>query len=214
MDASEVEERIRAVLGGVIDSSRILSHIPSDSIATLAREVASSAPRLGLSKYDTPSAVLDNLILPAFVVFRWLSPEEQLSIIDVGAGCGAMGLALALSCPSWRVHLIDRRKRATSFVEILILRLGVPNATAILADAHAPPSALILADAALFRAVASPASDLQMAQQLTRPGGLAIIWTSPDAEPCHVQSWSLKEELFVPAARLKVMAFARTTEYN
>jgi 16S rRNA G527 N7-methylase RsmG len=178
-------------------------------LARLAAEIATGGWRLGLTKYNAAAEVLERLMLPALVALRWLAAEEVLRVVDVGAGAGGAGLTLALLVPRWRVIMADRRQRAAAFCELLAVRLGVSNVQVLVANLPRDGHGLAPADAALFRAVGSPAEDLDMAATCVRPGGKAIIWTSEARPQPRAEGWSLLERLELPAERLLVLAFVR-----
>lgn len=148
------------------------------ALGRLACELAPAAARIGLTKYSSPDAVLDRLIVPAVGALVWLNADTPLRVVEVGAGAGAMGMTLAILCPRWRVTLVDRREKACRFAEVVLLRLGLDNAGVLQTDAREVMPLSDRFDATLFRAVASPLEDLAIASGWLRPSGIAVLWTS------------------------------------
>ena len=168
----------------------------------------SAGARIGLTNYRNPHSVLSRLLLPAIAALKWLSPHTGLQVVDVGAGTGAIGLALALLCPSWHLTIVDRRQRAIAFADLVRLKMGLANVTVACADANNPPNPNAY-DAALFRAVADLLEDLTMAAKWVKPGGVVVIWTKRDIEPSTVEGWEYVGDLFMPDPPMTVLAYRR-----
>ena len=115
-------------------------------------------------------------------------------------------MALAILAPAWEVVLVDRRQKVVAFVDLLVLRLRLDNARGLRAEAERPVQVEAF-DATLFRAVAPPDEDLEIARGWTRPGGLTVIWTRAGHEPPRVPGWTLVESFLLDAPPLAVMAY-------
>jgi 16S rRNA G527 N7-methylase RsmG len=214
---SGLEERhvsvlIRQALGDAITDDLLPPFLPWERFALLATEMEKGASVLGLTGYKDSGTILTRLMAPALVAFRWLCPGEPLKVAEVGSGSGAMGLTLAIAAPAWRVYLLDRRRRATAFGEIVAMRLSVSNVVALTGDAANPPSGFPTFDAALFRAVKAIEEDLALARSFVRPGGRAIIWTSPSFQSSESPPWRLIEVVTLQNVRLSVRAFEHLGE--
>ncbi|MBC7287877.1 MAG: class I SAM-dependent methyltransferase [Armatimonadetes bacterium] len=200
-------ERFCAELGAAVPAS--LPHaLPL--LVSLATEIADAGSRLGLTRYTTAETVFRRLLLPSLAALKWLPPSSPLLVVDVGCGAGGTGLTLATVCPNWRVTLVDRRKRATAFVDILSARLGLKNVHTLTADAasYTPEERC---NAALFRAVAAPHEDLKMASSWVKPGGLALIWTAPTGEVPRPSRWELIGTAHLPEPPICVLVYTRHT---
>lgn len=105
------------------------SHIPAhhSGLARLADWLAEYAPATGLLGYDSSDAILENAVLPAKVLPELLGGPLIGDWADLGAGSGALGLALAILCPASNLTLVDRRKRASDFSELAAKRLRIAN---------------------------------------------------------------------------------------
>ena len=65
-------------------------------------------------------------------------------LLDLCAGSGAVGLAIAANVPNCRIVLADNSERALAICRVNMLRNGLSrNVTAILADVHGTPPALL-----------------------------------------------------------------------
>ena len=64
-------------------------------------------------------------LLDSIAVLPYLWPGKWL---DVGCGAGLPGIVLAIAKPDWEVTLIDSNSKKTSFVQQVIIELGIPNA--------------------------------------------------------------------------------------
>lgn len=155
--------------------------IRAEQLATLGRlatEVTPGAARIGLTKYSSSDAVLERLMVPAMGALVWLDANAPLRVVEIGTGAGVLGMTLAVLCPRWHVTLVDRREKACRFVEVLALRLGLEGVDVLQADAREARPFSNRFDAALFRAVASPAEDLAIAEGWLTASGVAVLWTS------------------------------------
>jgi 16S rRNA G527 N7-methylase RsmG len=190
------------VQGLLVDSAK------AQAIRRLAEEIASAA-RVGLTSYHDAREVFTGLVLPAVAAFRWLAAGEPLQVVEIGAGSGALGFTLAVLAPDWRVTLLDRREKAVAFMEIAALRLKLANAFPIAADARQPAAGEGY-DAALFRAVASPDEDLDLAGHWLGSGGVCLIWTSASLPaPPESEHWMQVGVLPARDSRMSVLAYRR-----
>lgn len=71
--------------------------------------------------------ILDSLTLvPTVVDF-----PEGSTIVDVGTGGGLPGVPLAITLPAYRVALMDATAKKCDFLDQVIARVGLPNATVV-----------------------------------------------------------------------------------
>ncbi|MCD6350618.1 MAG: class I SAM-dependent methyltransferase [Armatimonadetes bacterium] len=209
MDQHAISEAITTVLRDYVEQQHQLSFAVLEQMMALAKLLATDAHKLGLTGYSTAPEVVRGLIAPSLIALRWLSPEERLEVLEIGAGSGAVGLTLAIVAPRWRVVLVDRRQRGVSFCDIAALRLGLNNVTARVADARKPQARAVSADAVLLRAVAPPAQDLAMAENFTARKGRAIIWSASGTDWPEREGWKRLEALSLPGEGPSVAAYER-----
>lgn len=93
----------------------------------LAGWLSEYAPPTGLLGYCSRDAILENAVLPVRALAPLLDGPVLGDWAELGAGSGALGLALAILCPACSVTLLDRRERASQFSELASRRLQIPN---------------------------------------------------------------------------------------
>ncbi len=166
-----------------------------------------AAARIGLTNYSNPDQVCHRLVLPTLLALQWLPLNKAIRVVDIGCGAGAIGLTLAMVAPNWTVTLVDRRQRATAFVDVMKLKLRLANVSTFTTDAadQAPESPF---DAALFRAVASPSEDLAIAENWVAPGGVAVVWTKA-GETADRSGWVPIGQIDLLELPLRILAFRR-----
>jgi 16S rRNA (guanine527-N7)-methyltransferase len=119
--------------------------------------------------------LLDDSLRGLELVRRYDGP-----IVDVGSGGGAPGIPLALALPERGVTLLEATGRKCEF-----LRAHAPaNATVVhgRAEEQEPDRFGV----ALAKALAQPPTAAEWTLPLVSPGGAAILWVGPTAEPDRV----------------------------
>jgi 16S rRNA (guanine527-N7)-methyltransferase len=57
-----------------------------------------------------------------------LAPDAA-SVLDVGSGVGLPAVPIAVASPQLQVHLVERRRRRTAFLNLVTAQLGLGNTT-------------------------------------------------------------------------------------
>ena len=104
------------------------------------------------------------------------------AIVDVGSGGGAPGIPLAASFPDREVTLVEAERRKADFLRTWETRL--PNLRVIWARAE--EQATDRYGIAVAKALAPPPVAAEWCLPLVRPGGVAVLWVGPSAEPERV----------------------------
>ncbi len=101
-------------------------------------------------------------------------------IVDVGSGGGAPGIPLALALPDRTVTLLEANGRKCEFLR----RHAPPNAEVVHGRAEElEPDRF---GVAVAKALAQPSTAAEWCLPLVRPGGAAILWVGPTADPERV----------------------------
>jgi 16S rRNA (guanine527-N7)-methyltransferase len=106
--------------------------------------------------------------------------REGGPVVDVGSGGGAPGIPLALEFPDREFVLLEAQERKCAF-----LREHAPANTRVVWG-RAEEQELDWAGCAVARALAPPVVAAEWCLPLVRPGGAAVLWIGPSAEPERV----------------------------
>lgn len=116
--------------------------------------------------------------LAALAVVR----ELEGPLVDVGSGGGAPGIPLAAALPDREVVLLESQRRKCDFLERWTTEF--PNLRVV--HGRAEEAETDWAGAALAKALAPPVVAAEWCLPLVRPGGAAVLYVGPSAEPERV----------------------------
>jgi 16S rRNA (guanine527-N7)-methyltransferase len=123
-----------------------------------------------------PEEAVDVHLADSLVALELRVVREAASIVDIGAGAGFPGLALAVALPDSEVKLVDSQARKRAFAERVADAAGIENAQAVCARVEEWPEGIGVHDLALARAVAPQPIVLEYAAPLLRLGGVLVDW--------------------------------------
>jgi 16S rRNA (guanine527-N7)-methyltransferase len=101
------------------------------------------------------------------------------SVVDVGSGGGTPGIPLATAFPDREVTLLEAERRKCDFLRRFEAEL--PNLRVVWGRAEEQP--VDRYGVAVAKALAPPPVAAEWCLPLVRPGGAAILWVGPSAEP-------------------------------
>jgi 16S rRNA (guanine527-N7)-methyltransferase len=104
------------------------------------------------------------------------------TIVDVGSGGGSPGIPLAVSLPDREVVLLEAERRKCDFLQ----RWAPANVRVLWGRAEEQP--VDTYGVAVAKALAQPATAVEWALPLVRPGGAAVLWLGPSADLALVAS--------------------------
>jgi 16S rRNA (guanine527-N7)-methyltransferase len=99
---------------------------------------------------------------------------------DLGSGGGLPGVVVAAVLPRLHVGLVETKRRRIAFLELVLERLGLPNASVIpsrIEDLTEP------VDVCFARALAPFPESWSLARGLLRPGGRLVYFAGKGADP-------------------------------
>ena len=110
-----------------------------------------------------------------------IATENQMPVqaIDIGTGAGFPGLPIAIARPDWQIALLDSTQKKITFINSVIHKLGMENATAIIGRAEEigqQPEHREHYHVAFTRAVAEVSVCAEYTLPLLKIGGLAILY--------------------------------------
>lgn len=157
-------------------SAIVASTIANRRLDELAGWLAVSAVPLGLTGYTGSRQIRESAMYPATLLPGLLSAPLVGDWLEIGAGDGALGLAVAITCPAVHMTLADQRQRVAAHLDITIRRLAISNAVAQQARMGCGSPAGQWGGVC-FRALAAPTAALETAQHHARRWICA--WHSP-----------------------------------
>jgi 16S rRNA (guanine527-N7)-methyltransferase len=129
---------------------------------------------------------IDEVIAHArlFVRALELAPDEEATVIDLGAGGGVPGLVIASDRPGVRLTMVDRRTKRTDFLERMVRRHGwAGRVTVVSGDARRLADGTgDRFDAAVARGFGPPDETLELAARFVRPGGRIVVSEPPSGD--------------------------------
>jgi 16S rRNA G527 N7-methylase RsmG len=134
-----------------------------------------------LTSLRASSDVVSALMTPALYALRLFDPQEDQVIVDLGAGSGATGAALAAISGRGRWRLVDRSRKKITFCRYAIGRCRIPNVTAeefsefVASDERA--------DLVLARGLPKTAATSRSICRVSRPAARVMTWVAGDSEP-------------------------------
>jgi 16S rRNA (guanine527-N7)-methyltransferase len=153
--------------------------LPAGAVSRLARllELLAEDPTAPTSVTDPARAITvhveDSLTALGIPGFRELD-----SVVDIGAGAGFPGLALAAAQPGTRFDLVESVRRKCDFLERAIAEAAMDNARVICSRAEewAAGQGREAYGGAVVRAVAPLPTLLEYAAPLLRVGAMLVAW--------------------------------------
>jgi 16S rRNA (guanine527-N7)-methyltransferase len=172
--AAELSERLReplAALGLGLSAAQA---------ELLARYLALLLPwnlRVNLTGAASAEEVLDRHLADAFALVPHL-PAGRFRLVDVGAGAGFVGVAVAVLRPDARCVLLEPVGKKHAFLRAVARELPLPNLEprAERLEIHAARPEPEGYDVAVSRATWPPLEWLERARALLRPGGIAVAF--------------------------------------
>jgi 16S rRNA (guanine527-N7)-methyltransferase len=142
-----------------------------DRLALLTDLLQERAIPLGLVAASDAPRVLDRHVLDSLRAATVFAPYDRTAV-DLGSGAGLPGLVLASVLPV-RFQLVEPKRRAVGFLELVVERLELDNVTIVPSPAD---QAQVSADVATARAFGSLATSWENAVPLLRPAGRLIYF--------------------------------------
>lgn len=160
-----------------------LNATQQELLVSLTEWLAEKAPRVGLSKYNTLELVWERAVAPILAIWDLLTLSAVSSCVDLGAGTGVLGISLAIMQPDLQVDLVDRSRRAVTFMQLLTKRLSLSNIRVICSEvaelqAQRPDGY----DLVCMRAVTSGEAVIRLATAVARPDGYIAAWHQANDE--------------------------------
>lgn len=144
---------------------------------------------------STPERAVDAHIADSLTALELSNVSAARSIVDIGAGAGFPGLALAIALPAATVHLLESRGRKCA----VIRRLAEASATkAVVVCARAEEFAAEDGprhDVVTARAVAPLAVLVEYAAPLLAEGGCLVAWKGARDETEETEGSAAAEEV-------------------
>lgn len=142
-------------------------------MVTLVVLLRDRAAALGLiSEMDRP-ALLERHVLDSLRAATAFQPEDRRAL-DLGSGAGLPGLVLAVALPNCTFLLLDPRRRAISFLDLAVERLGLENASVVPGRVEEIDEREM--DVVTARAFATIERSWAAACHLLRPGGRLVYF--------------------------------------
>jgi 16S rRNA (guanine527-N7)-methyltransferase len=128
------------------------------------------------STVTKPDQAIDVHLADSLVALELAAVREANGIVDIGAGTGFPGLALAVALVDSRLTLVDSNGRKCEFIGRMAAVAGIENAAAVCTRVEEWSDGIGGHDVALARAVGPQPVVLEYAAPLLRVGGTLVDW--------------------------------------
>ena len=132
-----------------------------------------------------PRRVLEDHLADSLVALELPQLAAAGELVDLGAGAGLPGLALAIARPALAVTLVEGNARKCEFIARAASSCGLTNTRVVAARAEAWPAGIGRFDLVTARALAALEVVAEYAAPLLRPAGVLVVWRGrrdPDSE--------------------------------
>ncbi|MFO0582377.1 MAG: 16S rRNA (guanine(527)-N(7))-methyltransferase RsmG [Anaeromyxobacter sp.] len=137
--------------------------------------------KVNLTAITAPAEVAEKHLVDSLLALGALGGARTL--LDVGAGAGLPGAALACARPDLEVTCVDSVAKKVAFVKAVAAELGLPvRAVATRAEGDPERERLPRCEAVVSRAFAEPAAWLPLAARYVLPGGRVVAMLGRDAD--------------------------------
>jgi 16S rRNA (guanine527-N7)-methyltransferase len=124
----------------------------------------------------TPRRAIDGHLADSLVALEIDAVVSAERVVDIGAGAGFPGLALAIALAHTSVALLESQARKCSYMQGVVSRLGLARVQVVCARAEAWGEGVGAHDLALARAVGPQPVVLEYAAPLLCVGGRLVDW--------------------------------------
>jgi 16S rRNA (guanine527-N7)-methyltransferase len=134
---------------------------------------------LGVVAAGDRSRIRTRHVLDSLRAVEVIRPEDS-DAYDLGSGGGLPGVVVAAVIPHLHVGLVESRRRRVAFLELVLERLEIPNASVIpsrIEDLTGP------VDVCLARALAPLPESWALARGLLRPTGRLVYFAGEGTDP-------------------------------
>ena len=149
--------------------------------------------RVDLTAARSPDELVDLMVADALALAGRIPAGAR--VIDVGAGAGAPGLALAILRPDLAVTLVEPLAKRAAFLRTVV---GTLRLSRVAFDVRRGEDVAAGKagewDVALARATLAPAAWLRLAGDLVRVGGSAWVFLAKEPEPIDAR-FTLAEDV-------------------
>jgi 16S rRNA (guanine527-N7)-methyltransferase len=166
------------------------------SIVTWLDVLATWNQKIDLTAARSAEELVDLMLADAVVLARHESPGA--SVVDVGSGAGAPGLALGLFRPDLAVSLVEPLAKRVSFLRTVLGHFGARSEGSgglrvVRGKGEDLAARGELFDSAVARATLPPAVWLELGARLVHPAG--TIWVLLAREPVpQAKEWAIATE--------------------
>jgi 16S rRNA (guanine527-N7)-methyltransferase len=157
-----------------------------DRLARYADRLLAWNRKVNLTAITDPADVAEKHLADSLLLLPLLGGARTL--LDVGAGAGLPGVALACARPALQVTCCDGVAKKVAFVKAVSAELGLDvRARAVRATGDPDADGLPRADAVVSRALAEPEVWVPLGAAYLAPGGTLLAMLGREADEARLQ---------------------------
>ncbi len=163
---------VKTLAAGLNDLSLLQSPAQQQALLDYIRLLGKWNRVYNLTAVREPEQMLTQHVLDCLAALPFVKkhcPQQELVLLDVGAGGGLPSVVFAIACPDWKVTAVDTVAKKAAFIRTTAHALSLANLQAVHSRVESMSGEF---DLVTCRAYASLRDFCESSHHLLKPGGM------------------------------------------